>query len=62
MIIVSKFSTAFSGLFILNHFLSNTVISSMRITKQKYDFIAIKVFYWQTVHGVFGNLAMFFWE
>jgi hypothetical protein len=63
MIIVSKFSTAFSGLFILNHFLSNTVISSMRITKQNLDFIAIKVFLLAgTCHGVFGNLAMFFWE
>jgi hypothetical protein len=35
MIIVSKFSTAFSGLFIiLTIFLVTPVISSMRITKQ----------------------------
>jgi NADH-quinone oxidoreductase subunit N len=62
MIIVSKFSTAFSGLFIILTIFLVTLSHKFYENQTKIsDFIAIKVF---LLAGtcVFGNLAMFFWE
>jgi NADH-quinone oxidoreductase subunit N len=64
MIIVSKFSTAFSGLFIILTIFLVTVIKFYENHQTKIsDFIAISIFIgWNGCHGVFWNLAMFFWE
>jgi NADH-quinone oxidoreductase subunit N len=66
MIIVSKFSTAFSGLFIILTIFLVTLSHKFYENHQTKisDFIAIKVFLLAgTVAMVsFGNLAIFFWN
>jgi NADH-quinone oxidoreductase subunit N len=58
MIIVSKFSTAFSGLFIILTIFLVTLSHKFYENQTKIsDFIAIKVFYWNSCHGVFWKLS-----
>jgi NADH-quinone oxidoreductase subunit N len=58
--IIVKFSTAFSGLFIILTIFLVTLSHKFYENQQKISDFIVKSFFMERCHGVFWNLAIFF--